>query len=180
MPVGWLVIELLDTRANLIPQQCTQPIRCNTTLKRSGTLQPAIAGPRYHNDMNDIPVGARGSHSLLVTPEVAIDFLGDESASVLSTPHLIAYMEWASRNTIKPFLAPDEDSVGTEVNIRHLAATPVGMSVQFQATVIEVKERRIVFRVEARDEKELVGEGTHERYVIHIPRFAAKLASKKE
>ncbi|MGJ5815018.1 thioesterase family protein [Paludibaculum fermentans] len=116
---------------------------------------------------------------LLVTPEVAIDFLGHEEARVLSTPHMIAYMEWASRNTIKHLLDENEDSVGTTVNIRHLGATPVGMSVTFTATVLEVVDRRIVFRVEARDEKELVGEGTHERFVINIPKFIARLAAKR-
>lgn len=134
---------------------------------------------RYHNDMNAVPLGAQGRHSLLVTPEVAIDFMGNDDARVLSTPHMIAYMEWAARNAIQPFLDQDEDSVGTVVNIRHLAATPVGMSVQFTATVLEVNDRRVFFRVEARDEKELAGEGTHERFVVNVPRLVAKLAAKR-
>jgi len=129
--------------------------------------------------MNAIPVGTVGHHPLLVTPEVAIDFLGSDEARVLSTPHMIAYMEWSARNAIKPFLDENEDSVGATVNIRHLAATPVGMSVQFTATVLEVDDRRVVFRVEARDEKELVGEGTHERFVVNIPKFIARLAGKR-
>ena len=129
--------------------------------------------------MNAIPIGAAGHHSLLVTPEVAIDFLGDDEARVLSTPHLVAFMEWSARNAIKPFLDANEDSVGTTVNIRHLAATPVGMSVQFTATVTEVNDRRVLFRVEAHDEHELVGEGTHERFVVSVPRLIAKLAAKR-
>ena len=134
---------------------------------------------RDHNDMNAIPVGTVGHHPLLVTPEVAIDFLGSDEARVLSTPHMIAYMEWAARNAIQPFLDENEDSVGTVVNVRHLAATPVGMAVTFTATVLEVDDRRVVFRVEARDEKELAGEGTHERFVISIPKFVARLAGKR-
>ncbi len=129
--------------------------------------------------MNAIPVGTSGRHPLLVTPEVTIDFLGDDEARVLSTPHMIAYMEWAARNAIKPFLDENEDSVGTTVNIRHLAATPVGMSVQFTAKVIQVEGWRVVFQVEARDEKELIGEGTHERFVVNIPRFVSRLAAKR-
>jgi len=129
--------------------------------------------------MIEIPIGTSGTHPLLVTPEVTIDFLGDDEARVLSTPHLIAYMEWASRNAIKPFLADNQDSVGTVVNIRHLAATPVGMSVQFTATVLNVEDRRVTFRVEARDEKELVGEGTHERFIVDIGKFIARLAAKR-
>lgn len=137
------------------------------------------ANARYHIDMNSIPIGTAGTHRLLVTPEVTIDFLGDDEARVLSTPHLIGYMEWAARNAIKPFLGEGEDSVGTLVNIRHLAATPVGMSVEFTATVVEVADRRVLFRVEARDEKELAGEGTHERFVVNVPRLVAKLAAKR-
>ncbi len=129
--------------------------------------------------MNPIPVGAEGRHSLLVTPEVAIDFMGSEEARVLSTPHMIAYMEWSARNAIQPFLDEGEDSVGTIVNVNHLAATPVGLSVEFKATVLAVDGRRVSFRVEARDELELIGEGTHERFVVSVPRLVAKLAAKR-
>ncbi|MBI4892102.1 MAG: thioesterase family protein [Acidobacteria bacterium] len=129
--------------------------------------------------MNPIPVGTEGRHSLLVTPEVTIDFLGGEEARVLSTPHMIAYMEWSARNAIQPFLGEGEDSVGTIVNVNHLAATPVGLSVEFKATVLEVNGRRVSFRVEARDEMELIGEGTHERFVVSVPRLVAKLAAKR-
>ena len=129
--------------------------------------------------MNAIPPGATAEHHLLVTPEVAVEFINDEQARVLSTPHMIAYMEWTARNAIKPFLEPSEDSVGTVVNIRHLAATPIGMAVTFKAVVTAVEDRRVTFRVEARDERELVGEGTHERFVINIPKFVARLAAKR-
>jgi predicted thioesterase len=129
--------------------------------------------------MKQIPLGATGRRHLLVTPETAIDFLGDERARVLSTPHMIAWMEWAARDAILPFLDEKEDSLGTWVDVRHLAATPVGMSVEFTAAVTEVNGRRVMFRVEARDEKELIGEGRHERFVADIPRLVAALAAKK-
>jgi predicted thioesterase len=70
------------------------------------------------------------------------------------------------------------DTVGTHVDVRHLAATPMGMTVTFKAEVIGVEGRRITFRVEARDEKEKCGEGTHERAIINIARFAAKMQGK--
>lgn len=130
--------------------------------------------------MKAIPAGATGHYHLLVTPEVAIDFLGDEAARVLSTPHLIAHMEWAARNALLPYLDEGEDSVGTTVDIRHLAATPVGMAVEFTSTVVEVSDRRVKFRVEARDERELVGEGLHERFVVNVAKFAARLATKRK
>lgn len=129
--------------------------------------------------MKEIPVGTTGCQRLLVTPETAIDFIGNEQARVLSTPHMIAWMEWAAREAIRPWLDENEDSLGTVVEVRHLAATPVGMSVEFTATVEEVRGRRVRFRVEARDEKELVGEGYHERFVADIPRLVAALAAKK-
>lgn len=134
---------------------------------------------RYHNDMKEIPLGACGRRHLLVTPETAVDFLGDERARVLSTPHMIAWMEWAARDALLPYLEENEDSLGTMVNVRHLAATPVGMSVEFTATVTAVEGRRVMFRVEARDEAELVGEGTHERFVADIPKLIARLAGKR-
>jgi predicted thioesterase len=129
--------------------------------------------------MKEIPVGTSGRQRLLVTPETAIDFIGNEQARVLSTPHMIAWMEWAAREAIRPWLDENEDSLGTVVEVRHLAATPVGMSVEFTATVEEVRGRRVRFRVEARDEKQLVGEGFHERFVADIPRLVAALAAKK-
>jgi len=129
--------------------------------------------------MKEIPVGTSGRQRLLVTPETAIDFIGNEQARVLSTPHMIAWMEWAAREAIRPWLDENEDSLGTVVEVRHLAATPVGMSVEFTATVEDVRGRRVRFRVEARDEKELVGEGFHERFVADIPRLVAALAAKK-
>lgn len=130
--------------------------------------------------MNEIPVGAIGEQPLLVTPEWAIDFLGDEEARVLSTPHLILWLEVTARNAVKPYLDEGYESVGTKVNIQHLAATPVGMSVRFTARVTAVEGSRVSFDLTARDEKEIIAEGTHERFIIHVPRFAAKLAAKRK
>jgi fluoroacetyl-CoA thioesterase len=126
-----------------------------------------------------IPVGTKGEQKLLVTSEVAISFLGLEGPRVLSTPHMIGFMERTCRDTVLPLLEPGHDTVGTHVNVAHLAAAPIGMTVTFSAEVIGVAERRIQFRVEAWDEKEKVGEGTHERAVINIAKFATKLAQKK-
>jgi fluoroacetyl-CoA thioesterase len=129
--------------------------------------------------MSDIPIGTKGELQLLVTTEVAINFLGTEGARVLSTPHMIGYMEMTCRNTVLPLLDAGYDTVGTQVNVAHLAATPIGMSVTFTAEVIRVDGRRVEFRVEARDEKEKIGEGTHERAIINIAKFATRLAEKK-
>lgn len=128
--------------------------------------------------MAEIPIGTKGEQKILVTSEVAINFLGLEGARVLSTPHMIGYMERTCRDTVLPLLDSGHDTVGTQVNIAHLAAAPIGMSVTFTCEVTAVDGRRIQFRVEARDEKEKIGEGTHERTVINVAKFATKLAEK--
>ena len=129
--------------------------------------------------MANIPIGAKGEFQLLVTSEVAITFLGTEGTRVLSTPHMIGFMEMTCRNTVLPLLDAGYDTVGTHVNVAHLAASPIGMSVTFTAEVIRVDGRRVEFRVEARDEKEKIGEGTHERAIINIAKFATRLAQKQ-
>jgi fluoroacetyl-CoA thioesterase len=128
--------------------------------------------------MAEIALGTKGESKLLVTGEVAISFLGTEEARVLSTPHMIGFMERTSRDTVLPLLDPGYDTVGTEVHVRHLAAAPIGMIVTFTAEIISVRERRVEFRVEAWDEKEKIGEGTHERAIINVAKFATRMAQK--
>jgi predicted thioesterase len=125
-----------------------------------------------------IPVGTRHEEKVLVTSENAISFLGLENARVLSTPHLIGHLEMTARNSVKPLLDEGYDTVGTQVTVSHLAATPIGMSVTFRSEVISTGERRVTFKVEAFDEKEKIAEGTHERAIVNVGRFATKLAAK--
>jgi len=129
--------------------------------------------------MPTIPIGLKAEQRRRVTDEVAIDFLGTDGARVLGTPHLIGLLEMTSRDSILPLLDPGFDSVGTEVNVRHLAATPMGMEVRFTSEVIEADARRVKFRVAAFDEKEQIADGTHERFVINVERFAKRLAEKR-
>ena len=130
--------------------------------------------------MAEIPIGTRGEYKLLVTSEVAIDFLGLDGPRVLSTPQMIGRMEMTCRNAVLPLLEPAYDTVGTHVNVAHLAAAPLGMTVTFTAEVTAVVDRRVQFRVEAHDEKEKIGEGTHERAIIHVAKFATRLARKMQ
>ena len=102
--------------------------------------------------MPSIPIGAKGEKKLLVTTDVAISFLGPEGPRVLSTPQMIGWMEQTCRDTVLPFLDPGHDTVGTHVNVAHLAAAPLGMTVTFRVEVTGVDDRRIQFRVEAMDE----------------------------
>jgi fluoroacetyl-CoA thioesterase len=126
-----------------------------------------------------VPIGTRGERQLLVTSETAISFMGEQGARVLSTPQMILYMERTCRETVLPLLEPGHDTVGTHVNVSHLAATPIGMLVTFSCEVTAVDGKRITFRVEARDERDAVGEGTHERAIVNVARFATKMAEKK-
>ena len=129
--------------------------------------------------MPNIPIGARGEDKLLVTSESAITFLGMEGPRVLSTPHMIGHMELTCRDAVLPLLDAGFDTVGTHVDVYHLAAAPVGAVVTFTAEVVAVDGRRIQFRVEAWDEKEKIGEGTHERAIVNVAKFATRLAEKK-
>ena len=97
---------------------------------------------------------------------------------VLATPVMIMMMENAALNAIRAFLEPGESAVGTVVNVRHLAATPIGQTVRAEAEVTELDGRRISFSVSAHDEREAIGSGTHERMVVNLDRLGAKLAAK--
>ena len=128
--------------------------------------------------MANVSVGLTGEKRLSVTPDIAVDFLGHEGARVLGTPFMIMLIEMTARDSILPLLDPGYDSVGTEVCIRHLAATPLGMDVVFKTEVIEAADRRVKFKVEAFDAKEQIADGTHERFIINVERFAKRLAEK--
>jgi len=126
-----------------------------------------------------IEIGAKHEERLTVTTENAINFLGMEGARVLSTPHMIGYMERACRNLAKPMLEDGYDTVGTQVTVSHLAAAPLGMEMVFKAEITGFTEKRVQFKVEAWDQKEKVGEGTHERGIINVARFAERMQGKK-
>jgi predicted thioesterase len=130
--------------------------------------------------MHNIKIGATLEHKLLVTADVAISFLEMEEARVLATPQMIRYMEWTSRNLVLPLLETGYDTVGTKVNISHLAAAPIGSVVTFSSEIIALEERRVLFQVRAKAEEELIGEGTHERAIINVAKFATRLAEKSK
>jgi fluoroacetyl-CoA thioesterase len=127
----------------------------------------------------NIPIGIKGESSIVVTPENAVSFLGIEAAQVLGTPFLIFHLEMTARNSVKPFLDEGFDTVGARVDVRHLAATPLGMHVTFRSELTGIEDRRLFFRVEAFDEKDKISEGTHERAIVHVARFAARVQSKR-
>src|SRR5438876_11405033 len=126
--------------------------------------------------MRQIPVGAKGSFSLLVQPEHLADRFKDATLPpVLATPVMIMVMENAALNAIRAYLDPGESAVGTAVNVRHLAATPVGRLVAGEAEVIKVDGRQIEFAVRAAEGAKQIGVGTHSRVVIDVAKFTRRL-----
>ncbi len=103
-----------------------------------------------------------------------------EGENVLSTPSMIAEMEETCRLLLKEQVIPDPewDSVGTVVDIRHLAATPVGATVSLKSRVASSEGRRVIFEVEAHEKLEKIGDGRHERFIINVPRFRARFDEK--
>jgi fluoroacetyl-CoA thioesterase len=93
---------------------------------------------------------------------------------------MIRYMEWTCRNNVLAFLEPGYDTVGTMVAISHLAAAPIGSVVTFASEIKAVQDRRVEFHVTAKNDRETIGEGTHERTIINVAKFAARLAEKME
>jgi len=126
----------------------------------------------------NIPIGTTHQSTILVDNTNAVDFLGTADARVLGTPYMIAHLEMTARDSVKPFLEEGYDTVGARVDVRHLAATPMGMSVTFRSELTAVEDRRLFFKVEAFDGKEKIGEGAHERAIINVAKFAARLKSK--
>jgi fluoroacetyl-CoA thioesterase len=119
-----------------------------------------------------VPPGTVGTASLTVAPEHLANRLKDVILPpVLATPVMIMVMENAALNALKPYLRPGESPVGTRIDVRHLAATPVGRTVTARATVTAVEGRRITFAVEAHDGERLVGSGTHERMAVQLDRL---------
>lgn len=131
--------------------------------------------------MKAIPVGAGGRFTLAVQPEhLANRFKDTMLPPVLATPVMIMAMENAALNAIKAYLEPGESAVGIRVDIRHLAATPVGADVVAEAEVTRVDGRRVEFTVRARDEAEEIGLGTHERMIVDVGRLLLRLDAKRK
>ncbi len=130
--------------------------------------------------MEPITPGLTGEQTTTVTEAQTARHLGSGGVMVFATPSMIALMERAAVAAIDHLLPEGQASVGVMVNVRHLAATPLGHQVRARAEVTGVEGRQISFRVEAWDEKELIGEGTHTRFVIDLARYMQRLESKRK
>lgn len=124
--------------------------------------------------------GTTGEQQFVVESRHAIDFAGGAMPAVLSTPWLVWFLEHAAREAVLPSLESAESTVGTYLEVRHLAATPLGKTVTCRARVVQVTGTEISFQLEAHDEHELICRGFHKLRVINVERFAQKVRGKEK
>jgi fluoroacetyl-CoA thioesterase len=128
--------------------------------------------------MNDIAPGLVAELDHTVTDLDTASRWGSGLVPVFSTPALVGLMESTAVKALSGSLAAGQTTVGTHMDVRHLAATPVGMRVHARAELAEVEGRKLVFKIQAWDEVELIGEASHERFVIDEARFLARIQAK--
>ena len=124
--------------------------------------------------------GIKTEKSLTVTDANTAKTMGSGTLDVFATPAMVALIEQTAYTSIESELEPGWGSVGTSLNIQHLSATPVGMTVTATTELVEVDRRRLVFHAEVYDEKGLVGKGTHERFLVENEKFQAKANAKNQ
>jgi len=129
-------------------------------------------------DLSKLKPGMKGSADLVVGEEHTAPRVGSGRVHVLATPVMINLIEAAALHAAENLLPPGHQSLGIRLDVRHFAATPVGMRVTATVELVAVDGRTLFFRVEAHDEKEPIGDGTHERVVVNVERFAARVQRK--
>jgi len=129
-------------------------------------------------DLSSVTPGLRGEASLVVGEEHTAPRIGSGKVHVLATPVMINLIEAAALAAVEHLLPSGCQSLGTHLDVRHIAATPVGMRVTASAEVVAVEGRTVRFRVEARDERELIGDGVHDRVVVNVARFDERVQRK--
>ena len=125
-----------------------------------------------------IDKGIKGRREQTVTPEMSAARIGSGLVEVFATPMMVALIEQTCLESVLPQLEEGQGTVGTLVNVSHVSATPVGMRVWCESELVEVDRRRLVFKVKAYDEYGLIGEGTHERFIIDNAKFMEKIKNK--
>ena len=129
-------------------------------------------------DLSDVTVGLKGSAEIVVGEEHTAPRVGSGRVRVLATPVMINLMEAAALAAAEHLLPPGHQSLGTHLDVRHYAATPVGMRLRATAALTKIDGRTMEFRVEAHDEKERVGDGVHARVVVNVERFDQRVQRK--
>ena len=125
-----------------------------------------------------LEIGIKGHQETIVGENNVATNVGSGKVKVFSTPMMIALMEKAACLWIEPFVEEGQSAVGTHVDVSHLSATPVGMKVWADSEVVAIDRRKITFSVKAYDERGLIGEGTHDRFIINIDKFQTSAQNK--
>lgn len=125
-----------------------------------------------------LTVGIKGKQELIVTEDKTAKTYGSGTLEVFGTPAMIAFMENTALKSVAEYIGEGNGTVGTKLNVNHVAATPVGMKVVCETELVKVEGRALTFEVKAYDECGLIGEGTHERFIIMEEKFQAKANSK--
>ena len=129
-------------------------------------------------DLSQLRPGLKGSAEVVVGDTHTAPFVGSGRVRVLATPVMINLMEGAALDAVEKLLPAGHQSLGIHLDVRHYAATPVGMRVRATAELVKVDGRTLDFRVEARDEKEAIGDGLHQRVVVNVARFDQRVQKK--
>ena len=127
-----------------------------------------------------LETGIKGKEELTVTEEITAKVVGSGGLEVFATPMMIALSEKTALTSIMPYLEEGQSTVGTKIDIAHIAATPVGMKVTCETELIEIDRRRLVFSVNVYDEVEKIAEGTHERFIVDNEKFISKAYGKAD
>ena len=133
---------------------------------------------RKGHNMSELSRGVRGTQTETVTEKNIASALGSGGLAVYATPCMITLMEYCAMESVKPYLPQGSSTVGTRLDIKHLAATPIGMRVRCETELIEVDRRRLVFLCRAYDDAGLIGEGTQERFIVDNAKFMEKTQAK--
>ncbi len=126
-----------------------------------------------------LQTGIKGFAEVQVVPANTAAAVGSGALEVFATPSMIALIEKAALESVLPFLSEGESTVGTEIHVTHDAATPLGYTVTAESELIEIDRRRLVFKVQARVGDEIIGKGTHTRFIVSSEKFMQKLDKKK-
>ena len=126
----------------------------------------------------ELKIGILGYEEMLVTENDSAKVVGSGDLMVFATPKMIALIEKTAAESVKPHLEEGTTSVGTKLDVDHVAATPIGMKVRCESELIEIDGRKLVFNVEAYDEAGLIGKGRHERFIVQSEKFMARTNAK--
>lgn len=129
--------------------------------------------------MSELKVGMTGEKQELVTRENTAVQYGSGSVLVYATPAMVGLMEGACIHAVDAQLPAGSSTVGIDLKIKHMAATPVGMTVRAEAELTEIDGKRLVFHVKAFDDADQIGDGVHERFIVSVEKFLAKADQKK-